>query len=187
MLDFFSSCWYNDLTFGDVPKRLKGADSKSARRRKTCGGSNPSISAITGHLFWYHGYWNGCPVSFYFLLICKGFSIRFNETRLCGDVRSSPQSLVLFYRGIPFNERSEVCPLLGKVCSKWNPSEIYVSEGFLRRLVLLEYNITNQLIIPHFFSAASWTATLRRSTTGQRNCLIGWWSNWLKRKASPSS
>ena len=31
---------------GDVPKWLKGADSKSARRRKACGGSNPSISAI---------------------------------------------------------------------------------------------------------------------------------------------
>ena len=31
--------------FGDVPKWLKGADSKSARRRKACGGSNPSISA----------------------------------------------------------------------------------------------------------------------------------------------
>ena len=30
---------------GDVPKWLKGADSKSARRRKACGGSNPSISA----------------------------------------------------------------------------------------------------------------------------------------------
>ena len=30
--------------YGDVPKRLKGADSKSARRRKACGGSNPSIS-----------------------------------------------------------------------------------------------------------------------------------------------
>ena len=33
------------LQYGDVPKRLKGADSKSARRRKACGGSNPSISA----------------------------------------------------------------------------------------------------------------------------------------------
>ena len=33
--------------YGDVPKWLKGADSKSARRRKACGGSNPSISAIT--------------------------------------------------------------------------------------------------------------------------------------------
>ena len=32
-------------TNGDVPKWLKGADSKSARRRKACGGSNPSISA----------------------------------------------------------------------------------------------------------------------------------------------
>ena len=32
-------------TCGDVPKWLKGADSKSARRRKACGGSNPSISA----------------------------------------------------------------------------------------------------------------------------------------------
>ena len=32
---------------GDVPKWLKGADSKSARRRKACGGSNPSISAST--------------------------------------------------------------------------------------------------------------------------------------------
>ena len=31
--------------YGDVPKWLKGADSKSARRRKACGGSNPSISA----------------------------------------------------------------------------------------------------------------------------------------------
>ena len=30
---------------GDVPKWLKGADSKSARRRKACGGSTPSISA----------------------------------------------------------------------------------------------------------------------------------------------
>ena len=34
------------LCYGDVPKWLKGADSKSARRRKACGGSNPSISAI---------------------------------------------------------------------------------------------------------------------------------------------
>ena len=34
-------------TNGDVPKWLKGADSKSARRRKACGGSNPSISAST--------------------------------------------------------------------------------------------------------------------------------------------
>ena len=33
-------------TNGDVPKWLKGADSKSARRRKACGGSNPSISAM---------------------------------------------------------------------------------------------------------------------------------------------
>ena len=32
-------------TCGDVPKWLKGADSKSARRRKARGGSNPSISA----------------------------------------------------------------------------------------------------------------------------------------------
>ena len=30
--------------YGDVPKRLKGSDSKSDRRRKACGGSNPSIS-----------------------------------------------------------------------------------------------------------------------------------------------
>ena len=30
---------------GDVPKWLKGPDSKSGRRRKACGGSNPSISA----------------------------------------------------------------------------------------------------------------------------------------------
>ncbi len=33
------------LRYGDVPKWLKGADSKSARRCKACGGSNPSISA----------------------------------------------------------------------------------------------------------------------------------------------
>ena len=39
--------------YGDVPKRLKGADSKSARRRKACGGSNPSISAIkTAPIHW---------------------------------------------------------------------------------------------------------------------------------------
>ena len=31
--------------YGDVPKWLKGPDSKSGRRRKACGGSNPSISA----------------------------------------------------------------------------------------------------------------------------------------------
>ena len=37
-------------TNGDVPKWLKGADSKSARRRKACGGSNPSISANGQHL-----------------------------------------------------------------------------------------------------------------------------------------
>ena len=34
-----------NFAHGDVPKWLKGADSKSARRRKACGGSNPSISA----------------------------------------------------------------------------------------------------------------------------------------------
>ena len=45
VLDFSLFACYNIETFGDVPKRLKGADSKSARRRKTCGGSNPSISA----------------------------------------------------------------------------------------------------------------------------------------------
>ncbi len=46
MLDFLPRNWYNQLVFhGDVPKWLKGADSKSARRRKACGGSNPSISA----------------------------------------------------------------------------------------------------------------------------------------------
>ena len=32
------------IEYGDVPKRLKGPDSKSGRRRKVCGGSNPSIS-----------------------------------------------------------------------------------------------------------------------------------------------
>ena len=31
---------------GDVPKWLKGPDSKSGRRRKACGGSNPSISPL---------------------------------------------------------------------------------------------------------------------------------------------
>ena len=39
--------------YGDVPKRLKGADSKSARRRKVCGGSNPSISATKKTTFVY--------------------------------------------------------------------------------------------------------------------------------------
>ena len=34
-------------TYGDVPKWLKGPDSKSGRRRKACGGSNPSISATS--------------------------------------------------------------------------------------------------------------------------------------------
>ena len=38
---------------GDVPKWLKGADSKSARRRKACGGSNPSISANKKRTFVY--------------------------------------------------------------------------------------------------------------------------------------
>ena len=51
-LDFSNSGCYNVRAHGDVPKRLKGADSKSARRRKTCGGSNPSISAkMSGHQF----------------------------------------------------------------------------------------------------------------------------------------
>ena len=36
---------------GDVPKWLKGSDSKSDRRRKACGGSNPSISARKGTAF----------------------------------------------------------------------------------------------------------------------------------------
>ena len=44
-LDFSTVRCYNTKVFGDVPKWLKGADSKSARRRKACGGSNPSISA----------------------------------------------------------------------------------------------------------------------------------------------
>ena len=93
-----------------------------ARRNRHHNVASSISRTITGHQFWYHGYRNGCPVSFWKPLICKSFSIRFNETRLCGDVRSSPQSLVLFYRGIPFNERSEVCPLLGKVCSTVNYS-----------------------------------------------------------------
>ena len=37
--------WHNSIGTGDVPKWLKGPDSKSGRRRKACGGSNPSISA----------------------------------------------------------------------------------------------------------------------------------------------
>ena len=39
-------CILNYFFYGDVPKRLKGSDSKSDRRRKACGGSNPSISAV---------------------------------------------------------------------------------------------------------------------------------------------
>ena len=35
------------MRYGDVPKWLKGPDSKSGRRRKACGGSNPSISATS--------------------------------------------------------------------------------------------------------------------------------------------
>ena len=34
-----------DGKYGEVPKRLKGADSKSARRRKVCVGSNPTLAA----------------------------------------------------------------------------------------------------------------------------------------------
>lgn len=35
------------LTFrGKVPKRPKGADSKSARRREACVGSNPTLSVL---------------------------------------------------------------------------------------------------------------------------------------------
>ncbi len=34
------------FTCGEVPKRPKGADSKSARRVKPCVGSNPTFSAI---------------------------------------------------------------------------------------------------------------------------------------------
>ena len=41
--------------YGDVPKWLKGADSKSARRRKACGGSNPSISAKNPHALFGRG------------------------------------------------------------------------------------------------------------------------------------
>ena len=33
-------------TYGEVPKRPKGADSKSARRVTACVGSNPTLSAI---------------------------------------------------------------------------------------------------------------------------------------------
>ena len=59
ILDFSMNLCYDNETYGDVPKWLKGADSKSARRRKACGGSNPSISAkmkrqvSTGNLSFY--------------------------------------------------------------------------------------------------------------------------------------
>ena len=49
--------------YGDVPKWLKGADSKSARRRKACGGSNPSISAKLEPLL---GYINCVLIRFFF-------------------------------------------------------------------------------------------------------------------------
>ena len=52
-VDFSCGYWYNTCRYGDVPKWLKGADSKSARRRKACGGSNPSISAIVSVHFRY--------------------------------------------------------------------------------------------------------------------------------------
>ena len=45
----------------------------------------------------------------------KGFSILFNETRLWGDVKLSPQSLVLFFVTILFNEKSEPWPFFGQV------------------------------------------------------------------------
>jgi len=51
-------------------------------------------------------------VATWLMVACKGFSIRFNETRLCGGVKSSLQSLVIYYAAIPFNEKSEVCPFL---------------------------------------------------------------------------
>lgn len=38
------------FTCGEVPKRPKGADSKSARRVKPCVGSNPTFSAINKQL-----------------------------------------------------------------------------------------------------------------------------------------
>ena len=44
-LAIHATVWHNSIGTGDVPKWLKGPDSKSGRRRKACGGSNPSISA----------------------------------------------------------------------------------------------------------------------------------------------
>ena len=37
----------NVVFHGKVPKRPKGVDSKSTRRRKACVGSNPTLSAIS--------------------------------------------------------------------------------------------------------------------------------------------
>ena len=55
-------------------------------------------------------------------LIYKGFAIRFNETRLCGDVLSSSQSLDLFCSAVSFNDRSVVCAFFQQVCASFNDS-----------------------------------------------------------------
>ena len=59
----------------------------------------------------------------------------FNETRLCGGVKPLPQSLVLFYATIPFNEKSEVCPFFGQVCASFNYSQEAQTVRFISLIV----------------------------------------------------
>lgn len=44
-----SEMCYDSSCCGEVPKRPKGVDSKSTRRRKACVGSNPTLSATIRH------------------------------------------------------------------------------------------------------------------------------------------
>ena len=90
----------------------------------------------------------GCPLSFWKALICKGFPYYFNETRLWGDVKLSPQSLVLFFVTILFNEKSEPWPFFGQVWPILNFSDrcflSFIHSFFIRRIKLSTPVISNR-------------------------------------------
>lgn len=107
---------------GDVPKWLKGADSKSARRRKACGGSNPSISAICEHRI--------ASVLFLPPAYC--------DKQRWGAFRFSRNLIRLPKRG---GHQNKIAPRMKPMISEPVPIIAY-SKGFLRYLTRITLRIT---------------------------------------------
>ena len=88
-----------------------GADSKSVCEQSHMG-SNPILSAITGHQFRYNAYLDWCPVSFCKVLDLQGFSILFNDIRLRGVPETVAAEPFAFSPITLFNERSRGVQIL---------------------------------------------------------------------------